>query len=361
MASRALVTHLTDRARTEADTLAYTVLQSTWPVAGLVFGLVLVETRGATAANVLWGYTLAQLASLGFAGLRLGVGRHPRRASRETIRKALAYGLPLVVGAILVWVANNGVRFVLEWKEGAAAVGLVTVGWALGLRAAAFAAMLVTAAAFPLAVKRAREGGMAEGQAQLERNGVLLLAALAPAAAGLWAVSEPLVRLIIAEPYREMTVAVLPLAIVAGAVRNFRVHFGEQVFLLHEKPNVPLVNDVIDAVLTLLGAAVGLHLGGLPGVVAGAAVGASVSLVITLVFAWRCHRFALPPLDGLKILSATLVMVFAVRSLTLAPSALSLGGAMATGAAVYGLALVALIPDARQLVGALLRLANRSG
>ena len=45
--------------------------------------------------------------------------------------------------------------------------------------------MLVTAAAFPLAVARAREGGMAEGQAQLVRNGILLLAvAPLPAAYG---------------------------------------------------------------------------------------------------------------------------------------------------------------------------------
>lgn len=359
MASRALVTHLTDRARTEADTLAYTVLQSMWPVAGLGIGLTLVAVRGPTAAAVLWGYALAQLLSLAFAVARLGVGQRPRAASRQMVGAALQYGLPLVIGAVLVWVANNGVRFVVEWKEGAAAVGLVTVGWALGLRAAAFAAMLVTAAAFPLAVKRARDGGMAEGQAQLERNGVLLLAALAPAAGGLWAVSEPLVRLIIAEPYREMTVAVLPLAIIAGALRNFRIHFGEQVFLLHEKPNVPLINDAIDAIASIAGAAIGLHLGGLPGVVAGAAAGTLVSLVVTLLFAWSWYRFALPLRDFARIMAASVVMIGVVRMLPTPPTTLGLATAVALGAAIYGVALALLYPEMRAMAaGAVARYRN---
>lgn len=358
MVSRALVTHLTDRARTEADTVAYTVLQSAWPVAGLGIGLLLVMIKGPTAAAVLWGYAIAQVLSFGFAAARLGIGRRPLAASRQMVSAALTYGLPLVVGAVLVWVANNGLRFVVEWKEGAAAVGLITVGWALGLRAAAFAAMLVTAAAFPLAVKRAREDGMAEGQAQLVRNGVLLIAALAPAAAGLWAISAPLVGMIIAEPYRATTVEVLPLAIVAGALRNLRIHFGEQVFLLHEKPNVPLVNDAIDAVTTLGGAAIGLYLGGLPGVVAGAAAGALVSLVVTLVCAWHWYRFALPPWDVIKIGAATVAMTIAVSALPIPGSVLGLGLAVGTGGLIYALALALAYPDARRHAGTLLAAAG---
>ena len=114
---------------------------------------------------------------------------------------------------------------------------------------------------------------MSEGQAQLVRNGILLLAILAPAAAGLWAISTPLVERLVAAPFREMTAAVLPWAIVAGAARNMRIHFGEQVFLLREETHVPLVNDIIDGLTTILGGAVGFVYGGLPGSVQGAAIG----------------------------------------------------------------------------------------
>ena len=51
--------------------------------------------------------------------------------SKDMIRVAFGYGMPLVVGGLFVWLANNGLRFVIEHTEGTAAVGLVTVGWVL--------------------------------------------------------------------------------------------------------------------------------------------------------------------------------------------------------------------------------------
>lgn len=344
--SRTLATHLTDRARTAADTAAYTVMQITWPVLGLALGIVFVELLGPTAAHVLWGYAAAQIIALAGVIARLGLGRRPFEFSPAIIATALRYGLPLVIGGLFVWLANNGLRFVIEHKEGAAAVGLVTVGWGLGLRAAAFAAMLVTAAAFPLAVARSRESGMAEGQAQLVRNGILLLAILAPAAGGLWAISTPLVERIVAEPFRDMTAAVLPWAIVAGAARNFRIHFGEQVFLLREETRIPLVNDIIDGLTTIVGGAIGLAVAGLPGSVAGAAAGALVSLLITLGCGAYLHRFAMPWPHLVRILGATGVMVFALHYLPVRADFLSLGLAVAAGGAVYALALALVYPSA---------------
>ncbi len=353
--TRGLVTHLADRARTEHDTFTYSVFQISWPVLGLFIGLALVHAIERSAATVLWGYAVAQIVSLIVAGWRLDFGTRPAHYAPDAIQNALRYGLPLVIGGLLVWLANNGIRFVVEMKESAAAVGLITVGWGLGLRAAAFASMLVTAAAFPVAMQRARDGGMPEGQAQLERNGVLLLAALAPAAAGLYAISEPLVRMVVAQEFQDVTVAVLPLAIVAGALRNFRIHFGEQVFLLHERTMVPLWNDAIDAFASVAGGAIGLTLGGLPGAVAGAAVGSGISLAVTLVAAWVSYRFAMPLGALFRIALATAAMMVAVHSLPLAATVLSLAQAISVGAAVYSIVLLAVYPELAQKVLGLLR------
>ena len=343
--SRTIATHLTDRARTAADTLTYTVLQISWPVLGLGFGILFVKQYGASAANVLWGYAVAQILALAYALWRLEVGAQPLAFSRESVRIALRYGMPLVIGGLFVWLANNGLRFVIQHQQGAAAVGLVTVGWGLGLRAAAFAAMLVTAAAFPLAVARAREGGMAEGQMQLVRNGILLLAVLAPAAAGLWAISTPLVELLVAVPFREMTAAVLPWAIISGAVRNLRIHFGEQVFLLREETRVPLVNDVIDGLTTIAGGAVGLAYGGLAGSVMGAAVGAVLSLAITLACGAVWHKFTFPLGHLIRILGATAIMVAALQFVSVVPTVWSLLAAIVLGGVAYAAALAVLYPQ----------------
>ena len=288
--------------------------------------------------------------------MRMEIGLHPFNVSRSIVGHALRYGVPLVGGGIFIWIANNGLRFIVEHFEGAVAVGLITVGWALGLRAANFASMLVTAAAFPLAVKRARESGMAEGQLQLERNGVLLLIVLLPATVGLWLVAGPFVTLVVAEPFREMTKAVLPMALLAGTLRGFRVHFGEQVYLLREQPMIPLYNDLLDAVLSLLGCGLGLWWGGLPGSVTGVAVAAFVSMVVTLGYGWHWYRFALPLTDGLKAVGATAVMAFAVSRLTVDPTVFSIGFAALIGAIVYALAITALYPQGvRQILDVMRR------
>lgn len=344
--TRAIVTQFTDRARTEHDTLTYTVLQTVWPVLGLGIGIALVALVEQSTAMVLWGYTIAQVISLVVAAMRLEIGPKPLAFDRDMVRKALRYGTPLLAGGLFVWIASNGIRFVVEAHSGAAAVGLVTVGWALGLRAANFAAMLVTAAAFPLAVKRSREHGMDAGQQQLERNGVLLIAALLPAAVGLWAIAHPFVSLVVAEPYRDMTAAVLPAALLAGVLRNIRIHFGEQVFLLRETTIVPLYNDILDALASLAGVAIGLWLGGLEGSVIGAAIGALVSMIVTLACAWAWHRFTLPPLDVAKVVAATAVMGYAVTRLDITPGLASLALAGGTGVAVYAAALAVLYPQA---------------
>ena len=353
--SRSIATHLTDRARTASDTLTYSVLQITWPVLGLGLGLLFIKVFEPTAAAVLWGYAAAQIAALVFAFSRLDVGRNPFELSPAMVKNAMRYGMPLVAGGLFVWLANNGIRFVIEGKAGSAAVGLVTVGWGLGLRAAAFSAMLVTAAAFPIAVAKAREHSLAEGQAQLIRNGILLLAILAPAAAGLWAISTPLVERIVAEPFRDMTVAVLPWAIIAGAARNIRIHFAEQVFLLREETLVPLGNDIIDGLLTMAGGAAGLMLHGLQGCVEGAAMGALVSLAVTLASGAYWHKYTFPLGHLVKIGAATLAMVFVLMQLPVAPTTPSLVLAVAVGAAVYGIVLLAAYPDAAGHVAARLK------
>ncbi|MBL8566730.1 MAG: oligosaccharide flippase family protein [Hyphomicrobiaceae bacterium] len=346
--TRGVVAHLTDRARAEHDTLTYTSLQIIWPVLGLAFGALLAFVVGGSVSAILWGYTIAQALAIAVAALRLEFGRNPFALDRAMVRAAIRYGLPLLGGGVFIWLAINGLRFVVEQQSGAAAVGLITVGWMLGYRAMSFAAMLVTAGAFPLAMRRARERGIEAGQQQLERNGVLLLAALLPASAGLWLVAGPLVRLTVAEPFQAMTMNILPMSILAGAFRVYRIHFAEQIFLLSEQTVIPLGNDIFDAAASLTGAVVGLAVGGLSGSITGAAAGALASLLVTSAIAWRMHRYTVPPLDMAKLFGATVVMSAAVMSLPRLPDVASITISVAAGVLVYAAALAALYPDARR-------------
>ena len=148
-----------------------------------------------------------------------------------------------------------------------------------------------------------------------------------------------------------MTAAVLPWAIIAGAARNMRIHFAEQVFLLREETMVPLGNDVIDGALTLAGGALGLSYYGLQGCIEGAAIGALIGLGVTLVSGAYWHKYTFPLGHLLKIGTATLAMVAVIRYVPVMPTALSLGLTVSAGAAVYAVAMMVLYPDAaRQAV-----------
>src|SRR5690606_38325056 len=103
--TRSAVSQYSDRARTEHDTFTYTLLQICWPVLGLFLGLLLIQIIGPVTEAMLAGYALAQTLSLIIAAKRLGFGRTPKLVEREAIRQAIVYGMPLVGGAIFIWIA----------------------------------------------------------------------------------------------------------------------------------------------------------------------------------------------------------------------------------------------------------------
>ena len=136
-----------------------------------------------------------------------------------------------------------------------------------------------------------------------------------------------------------MTLAVLPLAAAAGAVRNIRVHFADQVFLLFEKPNLMLVINVVEAVATLVGCWFGLDVGGLAGAAAGALAGAMIGTVTG--FAMGIVLFGLPvPVAHLtRIFVATAAMAIVLRALIWADRSadlsLDVAGEIIVGGLVY--------------------------
>lgn len=343
MASRSIANHLCDRARSAGDIPSYTALQIISSVAALLLGLAAIYWLAPTAAAALGGATLAHVVAIGAVAGRLNPSVRFWDWDPATARAAMAYGLPFIVGGPLVWTTGNAIRFVIDHWEGAAAVGLMTVGWTLGQRGAAVAAMLTTAASFPIAVRRTREGGMEEGSAQLARNGTVLLLALAPAMAGLYAIGPQLTRTLVAPAYQDATIAIIPLSVLAGLARNIRIHFANQIFLLHEQPRAALMVDAIDALASLALCIAGLLIGGVAGAVAGAAAGSIVGLA-TSAGIGRRYGLEIPFADIARIGAAAGLMVLALRLLPGQTGLVPLMLSIMLGAAIYAAAIAVLFP-----------------
>ena len=256
--TRSLNLYIAERARVRHQIGIYSIQQILGPSAGFILGLILIRLLGQSAEWPLLGYAIAQLVAALVVLPRIGHGRRLWPLDREIMAHAFRYGIPLVIGGALGWVGLNASRFVVNDMLGVAAAGLFAVGYGLGQRAAAVAAMLVTAAAFPLAVESMEQGGSKAAMPQLAANSALLIAILAPSIVGIFLLRAEIVHLLIAAPFQQITLAILPLSTLAGSIRNLRAHFGDQVFLLHGRTRLMIIVAAIDATVTVVLSAV-LH------------------------------------------------------------------------------------------------------
>jgi hypothetical protein len=114
-------------------------------------------------------------------------------------------------------------------------------------------------------------------------------------------------------PFQQVTLAILPLSTLAGAIRNLRAHFGDQVFLLHNRTRWMMAIAAIDASMSVVLSAVFLPRWGLAGV-AGATVAAALAAA-TVSFAIGFSRFGLRlPIGHLaRIALATIAMSALLR------------------------------------------------
>jgi O-antigen/teichoic acid export membrane protein len=349
---------LSERARREAAIGAYTAVQIGGPLGGLALTLGLMWAArtaqggggAATApAHVLLVFALAQALVGGMVAHRLGLLVRPRALQRGVLRQALAFGAPVVLSNLLSWLGGNGIRFVVHHGAGAVALGWLSVGWGLATRLAGVAAMVVTAAAYPLAVKAMEAGDAAGARRQIADNAVLLLALLALATVAGTLLGRPFVELLVAQQYHATTLAILPWALLGAAVRNLRMHGWDPLYLLCERPRAMVVLDAIEAAATLAAAALGLWWGGVEGAVAGTALAA---VVLAAGDAWYLQRhfgLQLHAWASLRVLLAAtllalLLLAAANRTGGLPSSATGLAAAALAACAAYALLLAALFP-----------------
>jgi len=350
--TRSLLNHLAERARAQSRIGVYTVGQFAGSVLGFAVAYGAVALISATAEAVLFGFAVAQLLGAAVMWRTLGLRLGQMLPRRDILNAALAYGAPLVVAGAAAWIAQNNIRLVVEQVAGADALGLIAVGWALGQRLAATLAMLVIAASFPLAVKNLHVGSRADAYRQLSLGGILLMGLIVPASIGLCLLAEPFVTLFVAAPFRAITIAVLPYAAAAGAVRNIRIHIADPVFLLIERPRINTAINAIDAACALVCCLLGYYAGGLVGAVAGCLVGTILSFVAGFVLAQRFGEYRFPYGDGVKIVLASTAMAVLLAMVPWAAlgwAPLVRMAAEATGGAlIYVAAIVLLYPGIAQ-------------
>lgn len=357
--SRSYLNFLGERARNLEAVPAYTIVQVGAPLAGLVLTIGLAKEVNLHPNLVLLAFGGMQGLVALFVAWRLGIMGGKVAFDRQLLRDAFAFGIPVVISNVLGWITLNGIRFVIQAIAGIAALGLFSVGWGLASRLATVAAMLVTAAAYPLAVKAMEAGDPDAARKQLSDNSALLLALIAPATFGIIAINEPLTNLLIATEFRETTIAILPWALAGAAIRSLRMHGWDQMYLLFRALRPMLVLGSAEVAVTLAGTLVGALLGGVLGAVIGNTIATAIVAVADYTFLSRRLGLKAPFWLFIRILAASGIMFFAVRMLPrlgfpIQAEWLHLAGAVFWGGLVYALVLPLLLFDKiRPLVASL--------
>jgi O-antigen/teichoic acid export membrane protein len=351
--TRAASQHYAERARAQSAFVAYTWLQTAGPVGGLLLGLLAMQQFQADAWTLLLAYAAAQLGGIALALPLMGMQWRLLAADRQLLKAAAAFGAPMLGLGVLGWVGENYIRYLVQWREGAIALGLMVVGWALGRRCASVASMLVTTAAFPLASRMLNAGRRDQALLQLRVNATLLLAVLVPVTVGVELLGGALVALTVAEPYQRLTSELLGLSMFAGALRNLHIHVTDQLMVLERRFGMVARIDVFEIAACTFASLVGLALSGLQGAVMGQALGSALALLLSVSWARTRLGFDWPTSETLKILGASAVMALALQALKVPHTVEALLAASLGGAMVYGACLAILFwPDLRRFVAA---------
>lgn len=348
MVTRCLNVHLGERARAQSLFFDYSVAALAGPMVGFAVAFAIVARVSDSPAAALFAYGAVQAVSLVWLAVRQRISVHWRAPDAALVRRALAFGLPLILAGLAAWASTNSIRVVVDREMGAATMGLVSVGWSLGQRLTSTLVMLMTVAAFPLAVERLREGSRAEAMGEIARNGTLMAGLVLPAAVGLYLIERPVIDLLVAAPFREMTAAVLPAALVAGLARYLRTHVADQIFLLIARTPMVTVIAVVETALVVAGCVTGLLTGGAVGAAVGSAVGYMATMVVGFALAWGVAGLRLPVKDLCRVFVATAAMAIVVESVAVQrlPGGPLLGVLVAVvcGVVTYLLALALLFP-----------------
>jgi O-antigen/teichoic acid export membrane protein len=113
-----------------------------------------------------------------------------------------------------------------------------------------------------------------------------------------------------------MTIIVMPLAMLASALRNFRVHYPDQSLLLLEVTNLTIVINLFEAIVTLFLCFIGAVYYGPIGAVYGCVLGSLLGCLIGFLLPVMLHGLPIFWKDFVKISMATLIMSTSLFTVT---------------------------------------------
>lgn len=284
-------------------------LWSTILRAGLALALALILVSvfglGGTGLLVSVGMSYA-LTSLFYAA---SIWRRPLKPfDPKLLRALLVFGLPMTVSSTVFVLQTMLDRFVLAGAMGEHAAGLYGASADLVRQIMLFPGVAIGTAVVPIAVHFLARNDRSGLDQHLVESTEMLLAILAPAAAGLAIVAGKLAFVVLGEEFRIEATALIPILALAWLFRSVTYQILHVSFQVKRKPGLMLAQGVVTLALNAVALAVLVPRFGLAGAAWALVLSEALGMIIGYCLTRWSYPLPLAPISFLKVGLATLVM-----------------------------------------------------
>ncbi len=275
-------------------------------IAGLLAAIALVR-RAPSASSLLLGLCIGSLCCVVVYGPWVISAFRTGRIEFSIAERFWAYAVPIGLASTLSQSSAYTDRFVITWFAGSHQLAIYAVASSLVMQPVGLIAASISTATLPLSFQALERHGVEAGRRQATRNGVLIVALIAPACAGLAICHHQIADLLTGEQFRTVVAQLIPWFAGIAFLFGVSTFYLVQAFYLALRPNQMLWAYGPASLATLVLNIALVPFFGLWGAVASGGISQIMLMVGLLVVGRRV--FALPwPREAGRIALATLCM-----------------------------------------------------
>lgn len=313
---------------------AYGIVSSAKALLGLVLGM-LFFYAGLGVVGILTGLFVALVVSpmilmKHWRGVSVG-GFCPRE-----LRRLFAYGAPLTLTFLLIFVVNFSDRFLLGYFRGPASVGVYAPAYDLTQQTLGMLMNTVHLAAFPLAVTALEAAGVQAAQGKLRQTALVLLGVSAPAALGMILLAPNIAYVFLGRQFRAHSDALIAIISLATLLSGVRAYYYDYSFQLGERLGYQVWVFFAAALANLCLNIWWIPLYGVLGAAYATLMAFFVALIVSGLLGRRAFVLPKPPTELVKLAPACVAMVVGLYFVRHYRGLLALAGQVALGTLVYG-------------------------
>lgn len=292
-----------------------------------------------------YGPLLGLLLGALIAGVGLGWrewGGASPQLDRPLLRGLLAYGVPLTAVFALGFVVSSSDRFLIAGLLSEGAAGIYAASYDVAQQSLGFFMMVVTLAAYPLAVRALEEAGREAARTRLGQNATLLVGVGVPGAVGISLLSPNIARVLLGTGFREQGAVILPWIAVATLLSGLKAFHSDLAFHLGRHTIKLLWGSGIAAAVNLVLNVWWIPRFGILGAAYATVTAYVIGLSVSVAVGRRVFPVPFPTTQAVKIVLASGVMALVLWPLSSLEGFVALALQVLVGAVSYAAAALGL-------------------